>query len=654
MKSKLKNIRVKLYTAFLLILIIPSIIVSALSYMTAANALEHEIVASAGQNIKLLNMTIHNTLDAKVDDIEKLSEQTADETYKNDGAELKKVLSQYANLHPEALSIYMGSEEGYFIQEPVINDTTTYDPRERDWYKQAMENKGEIFISKPYADAGTDKMVVTISKTVKGETGVIGVDISLDHINKITQQVKIGKEGYVMLLDQDKNFIAHPKEKAGSPAKDDFFNKLYAKDNGVFSYTMDGEDKVMTFITNERTGWKIGGMIHKTEIQEDTAPIYRKTMIVNALSLLVGAVIVMVVIRSILTPIKNMKEKALLISEGDLTQKIDIQSTDEIGKLGEAFNVMQDNLKNLVRNIEQNTEQVAASAEELTASAEQTTSATEHVAEAVQEVAGSADQQMGGLDRNAQALEQMTVGITHIADNSQKVSDLALHTKTQAEIGGQAVSDTVQQMASIHASVTESDAMIRSLSDRSKRVGDILNAITDIAEQTNLLSLNAAIEAARAGEHGKGFAVVADEVRKLAEQSQQSAKEIDSIIQGVQADTESSVTIMARVTEEVQAGMDISKEAIEKFKQILSSTQEITPQMKEVSETAQNVLAAVREVNGTAAELAELAKGNAGASEEVAASTEEQLASMEEITASAKTLSVMAEELQELVSRFKY
>ena len=216
-----------------------------------------------------------------------------------------------------------------------------------------------------------------------------------------------------------------------------------------------------------------------------------------------------------------------------------------------------------------------------------------------------------------------------------KVSELSHHTTTQAEEGGKAVTNTVNQMNSIHESIMESNAMIKSLYERSKDISSILDVITGIADQTNLLALNAAIEAARAGEHGKGFAVVADEVRKLAEQSQQSAKEISEIVQGIQKDTESSVQLMTRVTGDVQAGVQVSNEAIEKFNQILQSTKEITPQMEDVSATAQQMSASVQEVTSIANELAVIAKGNATTSEEVAASSEEQLASMEEISASA-------------------
>jgi methyl-accepting chemotaxis protein len=651
----LRNIRTKLISAFALILIIPAVSIGLLSYTSAQNAVENQIMEEATENIKILNATIDSTLSAKIHDIESFSNQISASHYVgNESKELSSKLDQYAELHPEILSIYVGSENGKFIQAPVINDTSSYDPRTRDWYKQSMEQKGEILISKPYKDATQDLMVVTISKTTKDNSGVISVDITLDYINQLTRQVSIGKEGYAMLLDEDMNFISHPTSEAGTLAEDDFYQKMYKQSNGAFDYHLEGEKKFMTFLTNELTGWKIGGSLYESEVKDAAAPILKTTMVVIVIALAVGAIIVYFIMHSVLNPIKDLRNKAITISNGDLTEEINIKSNDEIGQLGQAFRDMQNSLKHLIGNIEKNTEFVAASSEQLTASAEQTMYATEHVASAVQEVAGNAESQMNSIEQNVQLINEVKDGVSHIADRSAKVSELATHTMTQAKIGGQAVRNTVNQMSSIQSSVSESNRMISSLSERSKEVGTILNVITGIAQQTNLLSLNAAIEAARAGEHGKGFAVVADEVRKLAEQSQQSATEIFTIIQGIQQDTESSVTIMAKVTEDVKEGMAISNEAIEKFQQILSSTQEITPQMNDVSETVQIVQSAIQAVHDTAIELENMAKSNASSSEEVAASTEEQLASMEEITASAKTLSTMAEELQELISTFKH
>ena len=431
-------------------------------------------------------------------------------------------------MHPEALAIYLGTEKGIYVQEPRVTDTKNYDPRERDWYQQAIENKGETIISEPYADAGTNDMVITVSKSTEDGNGVVAVDLLLTHIQELTNHVKIGDEGYALLLDVNKKYIAHPTEDAGTVANEEFYNDLYKKEQGTFTYSLDNQDKMMSFITNDLTGWKIAGNLYRNELDKSAAPILDKTLQIIIISFLIGAVLFIFILRSIMKPINDLKEHAITISQGDLTRTIKVKSNDEIGQLGRAFNEMVESLRNLVNKVNLNATQVAASAQELTAGAEQTTDATEQVSHAIQEVASSSEKQTSGVEETANALDEIAHGVTLITDSSIKVSDLSRHTMNQAEIGGKVVSDVVNQMKSISESVTESNVMIESLNERSKEVSTILNVITAIAEQTNLLSLNAAIEAARAGEHGRGFSVVAEEVRKLAEQSQQSAKEIDS------------------------------------------------------------------------------------------------------------------------------
>lgn len=654
MKNFFRNMKVKLILAFAFILVIPAISIGLISYMTAKDAVEHEVLAGIGENLDLLNLTIDNTIEPKIHDIDVLSETVAALFEGESSPELRGILNQYVNLHQEAQIIYVGTQEGLFVQEPKTDMPVDYDPRKRDWYKEAMERKGEVVISEPYISASTGDMVVTLSKMLKDGSGVIGVDLDLSYLQKLTNQVKIGKEGYALILDKNRTYIAHPTSNAGGKAEESFYNKMFEKEKGQFSYELAGKNKIMGFVTNEMTGWKIGGNLYSSEISDAAESIFHNTVIVIVVALVIGALMVLFIIKSIIKPIRALKEKAITISQGDLTEHIEIHSTDEIGQLGKAFNEMQESLSGLVQEVDQHAEQVAASAEELTASAEQTTSATEQVSASIQEVASGAENQTNGLDQNAQFLAKTSESISLIADHSMHVAELAHHTTRQAEIGGQAVANTVTQMNSIHNSVTESNTMIKSLSERSKEVRSILDVITGIADQTNLLALNAAIEAARAGEHGKGFAVVADEVRKLAEQSQSSAKQIHEIVQGIQEDTESSVQIMARVMDDVQAGVEVSHEAIEKFNLILDSTKEITPEMEEISSMSQRISAAIQEITITANELSTVAQNNAATSEEVAASTEEQLASMEEITASAKSLSSMAEELNQLISKFKY
>ncbi|TSI11036.1 methyl-accepting chemotaxis protein [Lysinibacillus sp. BW-2-10] len=652
---KFSNLKTKLIITFSAVLIIPAIVIGILAYSAAKNAVEHEILKGFSQTINVLNSSIDNLIQPKMNDVENYSNSITSNLYQGEeSVELTDDFNRYIELHPEAKMIYIGTDSGEFIQAPNMTLPTNYDPRENDWYKDAINNKGKVIVSEPHITADHEGMVITISKTTRDFSGVVAIDIPLSYIHGLFNEVKIGEKGYAFLLDKQRKYIAHPTIEGGTEAKDDFYNAVYSQEKGHIDYLFNGEEKMMAFATNELTGWKLAGSIVSEEIGEAAAPIFHKTMLVLVSAMIIGAVVVFFIIRSIIVPLNELKDKAITISKGDLTERIEVYSKDSIGQLAEAFNVMQESLQELIQKVEQSVELVASSAEELSASAEETSAATGQVAISIQEVASSAEKQRYGVDETAQSLDVVSEGASTIADHSTIVSELSRHTMVQAEEGGQAVTNTVVQMQSIHKSVMESNAMIQSLNESSKEVSSILNVITGIADQTNLLALNAAIEAARAGEHGKGFAVVADEVRKLAEQSQLSAKEIYAIVSRIQQDTESTVQTMIRVTDDVQAGVKVSNEAIEKFNLIYESTRKITPQMEEVSATAQQMSAAIQEITSAANEMVIIAQGNAATSEEVAASAEEQLAAMEEISQSANGLSAMAEELKEVITKFKY
>lgn len=654
MKNLFRSHKSKLYMAFALIVIIPVVLVGSLSFLSAKSSIKEEILFSTNQSVEILNTVIDKTMNEKMQEISIFSEYINSSNYGQGEASLRTSLSQYIKQNPDALSIYVGTTEGEFIQEPKLLTDANYNPTERDWYKEAVKRQGEPFITEPYIGKSSRDMIVTVAQQLKDRSGVVGLDIKLTEIQKIAESINIGESGYPSIFDLNKRVISHPTIEGGEEVTESFMNQMYEKESGSYEYVYQGDQRILTFTTNPLTGWKITGTIFSNEIDESAAPILYTTLLVLIIAIVVSAIAVHFIVKGMIRPIDKLKESAVTISKGDLTEKVSITSNDEIGQLGQAFNLMQESLQTLIKKVEVNAEEVASSAEELTANADQTSLATEQVAIAIQEVASSADTQTTNASKNAESLNELSKAILHIAEISSAVTDLSQDATMQADEGGKAVQNTKEQMNSIHQSVSESNTKIQTLHERSQQITSILDVITDIADQTNLLALNAAIEAARAGEHGKGFAVVADEVRKLAEQSQQSAKQIFELVHSIQSDTEQSVRIMAQVTQDVQSGLRVSDEAIAKFQVILTSMREITPQMQEVSSASEQMSASVQEVTAITDELAFSAKENAATSEEVAASTEQQLASMEEINASAQSLSHMADELKLLINQFKY
>lgn len=390
------------------------------------------------------------------------------------------------------------------------------------------------------------------------------------------------------------------------------------------------------------------------ESAELYAALKRDNLITLAASIAGCLLLALWLTRSIRGPVLRLVAEMKEVAQGNLrVEPLVVKTRDEIFDLANSFNEMTDSLKRVIRQAGATSEQVAASAEELMASAEQTSRATEQIAVTVQEVAVGTDRQVASVEQGARAIDDMSRGIRQIAANAQQASSMVVQVASMAGEGNQSIQAAVQQMNAIHDSIRELAGVVDGLGNHSQAIGQIIEVITGIAEQTNLLALNAAIEAARAGEHGRGFAVVADEVRKLAEQSSKSAQQIGQLIQTIQTDTKLAVESMESGTKEVQEGILVVHHAGETFGQIQMSITTVADQIQDVSAAAQEVSAHSEQVVQAIELVSEVSEIAADGTQNVSAATEEQLAAMEEITSSATALSTMAEELQQMISRFK-
>lgn len=358
--------------------------------------------------------------------------------------------------------------------------------------------------------------------------------------------------------------------------------------------------------------------------------------------------------RIIAKPLAAMVLFCKELSAGDFREKPrKVRRKDEIGEVADALAEMRNALRSLMKHINESAEQLAASSEELTASADQSAQAANQVAQSITDVAHGTEEQLSVTNGTSAVVQQMATNIQQVAANANEAAGQSDKAANKATEGNKSIDKAVNQMANIEQTVTTSAKVVVKLGERSKEIGQIVDTISGIAGQTNLLALNAAIEAARAGEQGRGFAVVAEEVRKLAEQSQEAAKQIATLIGEIQGDTDKAVVAMDAGTREVRLGAEVVNESGKAFQEIATMVTNVSNQTREISSAIEQMASGSQQIVESVKQIDTLSKKTSGEAQTVSAATEEQSASMEEIASASQALARLAEDLRGAVSKFQ-
>ncbi|MBC7076066.1 MAG: methyl-accepting chemotaxis protein [Syntrophomonadaceae bacterium] len=558
--------------------------------------------------------------------------------------------------------------EMFILAEPdgTAHLTTTeelYDISSRDYFQGAM--RGQVTYGEAIISQATGNIVLTIGVPVKDSNGnIIGIlagIVQAETLTEIAASMKAGETGYGYIIQKDGLAIAHPNKENiltlnllenENQELQAAAREMVAGKTGIGRYTYEGVEKLNAYAPVELTGWSVAVTVPMEELEAPLADLLSKSVASSAVAIIALVLIMVFVSGSIAKPIQKLNQLTAEIAQGNLNKEADIKTNDEIGELAGSFNAMVSNLRNLVQQINQNSEEVIDSSTQLAASAQQTGKAAEEVSRSVEEMSRAATAEAEDAQKTAEIIREMASALQQVGNNTEKVSNLSASFQDIVKQGLEAVEEQTKSMGVTISSAESVSGSIADLEAKSKQIGEIVGTITNIAEQTNLLALNAAIEAARAGEHGRGFAVVAEEVRKLAEESGEAADNIAQIITEIQKSTEQVVND----TNEAQNNVKKQEEAVltvqNLFGKIEAASRDIDSAVQEVSAAVEEMLASSDEAVGAMENISSSTQEAAASAEEISAVVEEQTASVQTIADLAEKLSKGAEELKQAIRQF--
>ncbi|MEZ8092608.1 methyl-accepting chemotaxis protein [Photobacterium swingsii] len=571
------TLRQKLAVSASIAIILGGLVVTALSFISSLGRLDQDLSTRLKGVASAYNHYVVDWLDAKGTALSAMPTRISNDSVQQhleqvrDSGKFDNVFLAYSD----------GSQDN---ANKVILPPGNDDPRQWGWFKNAIKLSGKVTVENPTVAAATGASVVSMGKAINifGQQAVLGADVEMVDIIKQLDEVILPGKGYMFIANDEGNIFAHAdtsllNKPVNAKDRDLTFDLLQrlARSGQVSQQDITGNESYVFVAPIQGTNLNTVIVIDHDSV---VAPLY--TSLYEQLFTTLLAVIVCVFLFNMLCaylfkPLQQVSDALALIAQGggDLTQRIDIDTNDEVGDLARNFNRFVASLQTLISHIR-------AQGEELN----HTSEAAERRAE---QSALELNRQQDEITLVATAVTEMASATQEIASHAEQTARAAQDSTSHTTSGHALVTQSRESINNLATEVNEATQVIGELNSHAQGINSILSTIQGIAEQTNLLALNAAIEAARAGEQGRGFAVVADEVRVLSQRTHTSTEEIQSMIATLQTTTSKAVGLMETSTQLAQCSVDDADQATAALDQISGSVASISDMATQIATAAE-------------------------------------------------------------------
>ncbi|OKP95469.1 methyl-accepting chemotaxis protein [Paenibacillus sp. P46E] len=497
-------------------------------------------------------------------------------------------------------------------------------------------------------------VIQAFDSTLSGKESTAELQASLDKLK--SADLEIVDFNIYSLDSQPKAIAAMTAAEIGKPADKEDIEA--AKENRTVTLLNKNLVDVTTPLhTDGKITYVAGVQFDIADELEASVDLVYYIIIVSLILLVLVMLVFWLLVRRFFTkPLGVFVRFSEQIAAGDLRADIEVLNNsrkDEIGLLSRSFYQMVFNLKHTLEQISRSSSRLADNANQISLISIMASRTEKSIAASIDEIAKNSKEQSASIVESSLGIDEVAKGIEQISMSTEDVAHASASSLAQAEQGRVIIHETQQMIENLVIDSSESVAVIERLGEKTKEIDGINELISQIASQTNLLALNASIEAARAGEQGKGFAVVANEVKKLAERSKTASDQVSAMIHSIQDETEAVVLQINLSSEKTAQGLNVVHEAGKAFAHITEKVDSVNSQIINVSAIVEEISSSSEEIAATIQLISNNAELSSGKAAHAAQATVRSMSAMQEMMDSTRSLTQLAEELDNLVNQFQ-